>query len=436
MERFFRCDRRVEKLPDSREGLLPFLRLFPQPIPVRPGDGFEELLVERIPVPGDPLDQLVEGDRGIVGGRPRSGHPGTHQDRPRKHRRRLEKALGLRRCIRIFRCRPQQQRIESRLPEDVAAEESTRIDAMRVPLPKQHARPLADRVHVVDRTRVDGQLVHPLRIEARFPKQFRVRFREQFQSRAENLRVSGRHDPDTPGKDGDRANFLVRVVVRLRPRLKHRDRSVPDVIVEKCDSRFGNRLGSSSTGAFRKNRLAAAGQKQGRQEKRVRLVREQIGVVLAVRRGSVGKCKGNDLLRLGEVAEGGGSGTFQFRSTRRQPFPGRRPRCRIPGRRQSCKNIRQALPELRVRSAVREIQVPEERGRFDPAGQVREQQVHRFGSGLGRPRPKSRHAGVLGRLRRSTPLFPIPRPGTMESLPGVVRTHPNTIFRSEKSLRR
>ena len=106
-------------------------------------------------------------------------------------------------------------------------------------------------------------------------------------------------------------------------RFEDRDRAVADVVVELLHGPGDDPVGLVPRPALGQHRLAHAGQEERVEQARVRLVGEQVAVVVAV--GGQDRAEGQvgDRLRLGHVAERGRAGRVQV--------VGLRPRASGPG---------------------------------------------------------------------------------------------------------
>ena len=99
---------------------------------------------------------------------------------------------------------------------------------------------------------------------------------------------------------------------------------------------------------------------------------EQVGVVGPVRRRDGRERQGDDGPGLGQVAEGGRAGPFEFPEPAFEPSPGGPPRTGVAEPGQQAEQVGQALAEFGVRAAVGEGQVADEPGRVEPPGQFGE----------------------------------------------------------------
>ena len=261
------------------------------------------------------------------------------------------------------------RRLQGRLPQDEPAIKPAAVDPVRVPLAEQHARPLVDRVEVVDGPRVQGQLVEPVRIERRLLQLPAVGLLEQLQRGPHQVGVPTRGDPDAAEEQRHRTDLLVRVEVRLRAGLQHGDRPVADEVVEHPDRRLGTAAGRPRG----QHRLTAAGEEESVEQEAVRLMGQQVGVVAAVRGRHVPERGRDDFLGLDEIAEGRRTGAFQVADPRGQPTGRGEPRGRVAGRKQEPEHLRQRFPEPGVRAAVGEVQISKRRGTFKPPRQLGEQ---------------------------------------------------------------
>ena len=339
------------------------------------GQTVEQLLVELVAEAGDLADELRERRVRIVMRRPRARDAGAHQDRAGEHGRGFDQSLRIDRS-RLPAGGPVHECIECPLPDDEAAIEAAAVDAVGIPFAEEHVGPLRDRVEVIGRSRVDRQRVEPLGVETRLLEQFRFGAVEQVERRPHHLGIRPRRGADAAEVERDRADFLVRIEFGLGPRFEQRDRAISDEVIQ-VEQRI--RYDAERCGAgreFGKDRFAAARQKKGREERRVGLVGQQVGMMLAVGHEQLVEGDADDVLRAGQIGEGRGAGALQIRRRGEQPFAHCDPGGRIAIGEPVAERIGQEFAEARVGPAVGEVEVSQRFRGIEQARQVREECVH------------------------------------------------------------
>ena len=371
-------DRLVQRLPDAAEGLFEFRRLGPEFLAVGTGEAVEQLLVELVAEAGDLSDELRQGRVRVVVRRPGPGNAGTHEDRPREHRGSFDQSLWIEPAVDPGRAprRPIHEGVERPLANHEAAVEAAVVDLVRIPLAEEHIRPLGHGVEMIGRARVDRERVEPFGIEASLVEEVRFGAGQQFQRGPHDLGIDAGCDADAPEIKRDRRDFLVRVKVRLGPGFENRDRPVTDEVIQRKEAIRHDFKRERPGREFGQHRFATAGHKKGREERRVRLVGQQIAVVLAVPFGQFVEGDSDRVLGPRQILERGRARSFQIIGGVQQPLSHGLPRGRVVPGQQMFEHVGHQFAEARVGAAVGEVQIPKRLRRVEQAGQFWEVGIH------------------------------------------------------------
>ena len=106
---------------------------------------------------------------------------GRHQHRPRQHRRRLVEQLRPGRGRLLSGSDPGES-IQRQLPEDEPAIAALVVHVSRVPFAEQVVGPAVDGMSMIERPRVEGDLIQHLRVELGLVQQRGIEARNDLQS--------------------------------------------------------------------------------------------------------------------------------------------------------------------------------------------------------------------------------------------------------------
>ena len=189
------------------------------------------------------------------------------------------------------------------MPYHQAAVETAVVDLVRIPFAEAVVRPLVGRVVVIVGARVERQFLQPVQVEVRVlverpGSRPQILHRHRYQGRAASRRHAG-----AAQVQGDGAEFFVGIRLTARPAFQDRDGTVPDVVVELLQRAVHDPVALVPRALLGQHRLQGADGEARLKQLRIRLVEQQIGMMLAVGSRQFGESQCEDRAGLLHILE-------------------------------------------------------------------------------------------------------------------------------------
>ena len=262
---------------------------------------------------------------------------------------------------------PLQHGVQRHLLQHEAAAAARVVQLAQVPLPEEIVRPLVHRMVEVVGPRIDGQFFQQCDVEHRFVLERGIDAFEDREGTRDQVVIAAHGHARPADEKRDRPDPFMRIGLDLLLRAKHGDGPVAEVIVQLGDCGGDDAIGFLPRPTLLQHGFADPADKQRLEQPLFRLVKQQVGMELAVAGQGLVEDQPQHGLRLVDLAEGLADHGYMVPAVKILQGLGEKTVHRLPGRFDPFRagiyhleEVVDVLQEPGIRRAGRKVEISED----------------------------------------------------------------------------